>query len=310
MAVCNYCKKSYQTDSKSFGTSNLLAHVTIYPKNPNREDKGQKTLSFEPKNDGDEGFKLVSTTFSVEASRKALAEMIIIDELPFRCVKGYGFKKYVTTLQPKLRLKDIPSRQTMARDVIGIYNSEREKLRKTMKGCRVCLTTDTWTSIQILNYMCLTSHFIDDDWKLHKRILNFCQVEDHKEETIGRKIEMSLCEWGIDGIFTLTVDNASSNLTTIKFLQRVTKDWNGTVLENEFMHMRCCAHILNLIVGEGLKEIDASVARVREAVKVVKGQFLYVPNVVQSGKDVLAIPVSTVASESAFSTGGHIVDPF
>ena len=158
----------------------------------------------------------------------------------------------------------------MTRDVIGIYNSEREKLRKSLKGCRVCLTTDTWTSLQNLNYMCLTCHFIDDAWKLHKRILNFCQVEDHKGETIGRKIEMSLREWGIDGIFTLTVDNASSNLTTIKFLQRVTKDWNGTVLGNELMHMRCCAHILNLIVGEGLKEIDASVARVREAVRYVK----------------------------------------
>ncbi|XP_075640576.1 zinc finger BED domain-containing protein RICESLEEPER 2-like [Castanea sativa] len=270
MAVCNYCKKSYHVDSKSCGTSNLLAYMTICPKNSNREDKGQKTLAFEPKNDGDEGFKLVSTTFSVEASRKALAEMIIIDELPFRCVEGYGFKKYVTTLQPKLCLKDILSRQTVARDVIEICNCEREKLRKSLKGCRVCLTTDTWTSIQNLNYMCLTCHFIDDAWKLHKRILNFCQVEDHKGETIGRKIEMSLREWGINGIFTLTVDNASSNLTTIKFLQRVRKDWNGTVLENEFMHMRCCAHILNLIVGEGLKEIDASVARVREAVRYVK----------------------------------------
>ena len=39
MAVCNYCKKSYLADSKSCGTSNLLAHVTICPKNPNKEDK-------------------------------------------------------------------------------------------------------------------------------------------------------------------------------------------------------------------------------------------------------------------------------
>ena len=75
---------------------------------------------------------------------------------------------------------------------------------------------------------------------------------------------------GIDGTFTLTVDNASSNLTTIKFLQRITKDWNVIVLENEFMHMRCCAHILNLIMGEGLKEIDAFVARVHKTVRYVK----------------------------------------
>ena len=151
--ICNYCQKSYSADSKSCGTSNLLAHVPICPKNPNREDlvKRQKTLAFEPIKDGEDGFHLVSTlstSFSVEASRKALAEMIIIDELPFRYVEGYGFKKYVTTLQPKFRLKDISSHQTGARDVIGIYNSEIEKLRKSLKGCRVCLTTDTWISIQ------------------------------------------------------------------------------------------------------------------------------------------------------------------
>ena len=132
-AICNYCQKSYHVDSKRCDTSNLLAHVPNCLKNPNKEDlaKVQKTLAFEPKKDRKEGFQLVSTTFTVEASGNALAEIIIIDELPFRCVKGYGFKKYVTTLQPKLRLKNIPSRQTVARDVIGIYNSEREKLRKS-----------------------------------------------------------------------------------------------------------------------------------------------------------------------------------
>ena len=186
--------------------------------------------------------------------------MVIIDELPFRFVEGYGFQRYATTLQPKLRIRDISSRQTVARDVIGIYGVEREKLRGALKGRRVCLTTDTWTSIQNLCYISLTGHFIDDDWKLHKRILNFCQVEDHKGETIGRKIEMCLREWGINGIFTLTVDNASSNGTTIKFLENVIKDWEGTVLEHEFLHMRCCAHILNLIVGDGMREINASIA--------------------------------------------------
>jgi len=110
----------------------------------------------------------------------ALAEMIIIDELPFRFVKGYRFQRYSTTLQLKLRIKDISSCQTVVRDVIGINGVKREKLREALKGHRMCLTMDTWTSIQNLNYMSLTCHFIDDDWNLHKRILNFCQVEDYK----------------------------------------------------------------------------------------------------------------------------------
>ena len=81
-AICNYCQKSYNADSKSCGISNLLAHVPNCPKNPNREDlvKRQQILAFEPKKDGEDGFQLMSTTFSIEASRKALAEMIIIDE--------------------------------------------------------------------------------------------------------------------------------------------------------------------------------------------------------------------------------------
>ena len=34
--------------------------------------------------------------------------------------------------------------------------------------------------------------------------------------------------------------------------------------------MRCCAHILNLVVGDGLKEIDASIVKVHEVVRYVK----------------------------------------
>ena len=125
--------------------------------------KGQQTLAFEPKKDGEEGFQLVPTAFNVEAARKALAKMVIINELPFTFVEGYGLQRYSTTLQPKLRIRDIPSRQTIARDVIDIYGVKRENLRGALKGRRVCLTTNTWSSIQNLCYMSPTGHFIDDD---------------------------------------------------------------------------------------------------------------------------------------------------
>ena len=34
--------------------------------------------------------------------------------------------------------------------------------------------------------------------------------------------------------------------------------------------MKCCAHILNLIMGDGMREIGASIAKVGEAVRYVK----------------------------------------
>ena len=53
-------------------------------KNPNRDAfKGKKIFAFEPKMDGEKGFQLVPTAFTIEASKNALAEMIIIDGLPF-----------------------------------------------------------------------------------------------------------------------------------------------------------------------------------------------------------------------------------
>ena len=45
----------------------------------------------------------------------------------------------------------------------------------------------------------------------------------------------------------------------------------GTCIqEGKFLHLRCIAHILNLIVSDGLKEMNESVARVRGAVRYVR----------------------------------------
>ena len=103
---------------------------------------------------------------------------------------------------------------TIARDYIRLYSMERDRLKIFLEKPtrRISLTTNTWTSIQNINYMCLTAHFIDDDWQYHKRILNFRQVPNHKGETIGKLVESLLLSWGIDKIFTLTVDNAASTV--------------------------------------------------------------------------------------------------
>ena len=77
-------------------------------------------------------------------------------------------------------------------------------------------------------------------------------------------------EWGIEKLFTLTADNANSNNTVIAELKRKTKRWKYTILDNEFLHVRCCAHILNLVVKEGLVEEDDSITKIRNAVKYVR----------------------------------------
>ena len=70
--------------------------------------------------DGEKGFQHGPTVFTIKVFRKALVEMIIINELPFKCVEGYRFRRCLTTLQPKLRPRDIPFCQTVDKDMICI----------------------------------------------------------------------------------------------------------------------------------------------------------------------------------------------
>ncbi|KAM6564201.1 hypothetical protein CsatB_030096 [Cannabis sativa] len=268
-AACNFCGKDYAAHPKNCGTSTLWNHLNRCPKNPNRVNK-QKILCFEPKKEGEGGAtaNLIAVQFDKQKCRQSIAKYILLEELPFRHVESEGFRQLIRQLEPRL---ETISRMTIARDIYQLYLDEKEVIRGVLKKVRVSLTTDTWTSIQNINYMCLTAHWIDSDWKLQKRIINFCQITDHKGETIGTEIESCLNQWGIHKIFTITVDNASTNSTAIEYVLRKFKSKrHAIILDGEFLHLRCCAHIVNLIVTDGLKEKNESIAAIRNAVKYVR----------------------------------------
>ncbi|KAG2685331.1 hypothetical protein I3760_10G120700 [Carya illinoinensis] len=261
---CNYCHKIYCCHPKRHGTSSMLQHLGICKQHPHRirltdQQNMNRDGPLEGVGDSDVSNSANAHKFDSETVRIAIAEMIICDELPFRIVEAQGFRKVCRSLEPRFQ---VPSRTTAARDCIKLFKMEKEKLRKIFKMVwRVSLTTDTWTSIQNLNYMCLTAHFIDSNWKLHKRILNFCMIPNHKGETIGKCVDSCLQDWGIKKIFTVTVDNASSNDVAIEYLRK---------FEGKYIHIRCCAHIMNLIVNDGLRDCDDSITRVRNAVRYVR----------------------------------------
>ncbi|KAL4315281.1 hypothetical protein AHAS_Ahas15G0169400 [Arachis hypogaea] len=143
------------------------------------------------------------TKFDQAVSRSILTEMFVTEELAFRFVERNVFRRLLHSLQPKFK---IPSRTTLARDILSFYETEKMKLQSYLShNCqKVCLTTDTWTtSSQNLTYISLTTHFIDNDWKLQKRILNFCRVEGHSGEVLGRAIEGCLDAWKLHQVLQL-----------------------------------------------------------------------------------------------------------
>ena len=60
------------------------------------DKKNQSTLTFKPKEEGESSGKLIFWVFNFKECKKTLAEMIILDELSFRFVEGFGFRKYIS----------------------------------------------------------------------------------------------------------------------------------------------------------------------------------------------------------------------
>ncbi|XP_070057626.1 zinc finger BED domain-containing protein RICESLEEPER 2-like [Nicotiana tomentosiformis] len=79
-----------------------------------------------------------------------------------------------------------------------------------------------------------------------------------------------LREWGINKIFTVTVENASSNDVTVKELSKQLTKMGTNLMNGNHLHVRCMAHIINLVVQDSLKESSVSIERVRHAVRYVR----------------------------------------
>ncbi|XP_024021323.1 zinc finger BED domain-containing protein RICESLEEPER 2-like [Morus notabilis] len=94
-------------------------------------------------------------------------------------------------------------------------------------------------------------------------------------ETIPGRIIFTSDAWTSltsDGyVFSVTLDNASANGVSVDMLREQLVAKRVLVHNGDLFHMRCCAHILNLVVQEGLKQIDDSIVKIRDSVKYVKG---------------------------------------
>ena len=69
--------------------------------------------------------------------------------------------------------------------------------------------------------MVVTCHFVDSNWLLQQRILNFCNVPSpHSSVVIVDALRETFNDWGImRKVFSIIIDNAATNGAAIKILR-------------------------------------------------------------------------------------------
>jgi len=88
---------------------------------------------------------------------------------------------------------------------------------------RICLTFDLWTYCTTNGYISLIAHYVDSNWPLRTKILNFFHFPPpHTRFKLSKKINECLHDWEIEKrIFPITLDNASDNDVLVKTLKSV-----------------------------------------------------------------------------------------
>jgi hypothetical protein len=85
----------------------------------------------------------------------------------------------------QLAFRMIP-RSIQKNDIIKLYKKTKESLIALFDSndWKFALTCDTWTATTNESYLCITCHWVDNDWLLQKRTIYFKLFEFHIQEII------------------------------------------------------------------------------------------------------------------------------
>ncbi|CAN1144767.1 Putative AC9 transposase [Linum perenne] len=151
-----------------------------------------------------------------------------------------------------------------------LYCDERAKIQRLIDSSKgkVAITTDMWiTSNQMKGYMAVIAHYLDNGWCLRSQLLRFIYVPSpHTADRLAKYLVDFLMEWNVDTkVSTITLDNCSTN---DRMLENIKKKLALPYLikDGALLHMRCSAHILNLVVKDGLDVVKDGFEKIREFV--------------------------------------------
>jgi len=258
---CYFCKKNV-TFNKSSST-NLTAHAKQHRRlYKDFEENASKTKSLSIQQEI--SVKKV-LRYDVEKSNEFLVQWIISDCQALRVGENPFFQQFLKSLNFNYNAlkKDAVAERTMK-----LFDTVKLKIVESLfthKG-NFSLTLDIWTSPSQDPFLCVTLHYIDQQWVLKSQVISYRYVPgQHTGTNISLVVEEILKEYHIENrIFTITVDNASNNDKLVDDLIK-----KGIIRDAEH-HIRCFSHIVNLAAQACIYEFADKLMNLRAIVTAIR----------------------------------------
>nr|XP_043636634.1 zinc finger BED domain-containing protein DAYSLEEPER-like [Erigeron canadensis] len=202
--------------------------------------------------------------------RYEIAKMIIMHEYPLDMMDHLGFLDCVRALQPQF---NVLSRDTIESDCSAFYAREKQALSNRISSIpgRVSLSLDMWSTDQSVCYVCIAGQFIDNNWKLNRKILGVKLLSFPESGSIFNHAVLScITEWNLESkLFTVSLDESFSNETVTKYLRGILSSNNPLVLKGQLMISSCYSRVLTHLAQDALISTKETVKKVRDIVKYV-----------------------------------------
>ncbi|KAK6238447.1 hypothetical protein QUC31_003916 [Theobroma cacao] len=298
VAICRHCKKKLSGSSTS-GTSHLRNHLIRCQRRSNhgiaqyfsgREKKKEGSLAvvtIDQEQKKDEVLSLVNLRYEQEQiknepvtignssldqrrSQFDLARMIILHNYPLDMVDHVGFKIFVRNLQP---LFELVTYNKVEADCMEIYAKEKQRVYEVLDKFpgKISVTADVWTASDDSAYLSLTAHYIDEDWQLKKRTLNFVTIDpSHTEDMHSEVIMTCLMDWDIDRkLFSMIFDSYTSENIVDRIRDRLSQN-RFLYCNGQLFDVRCAVDLLNRMVQDALDAVCEVTQKIRESIRYVK----------------------------------------
>ncbi|EOY16179.1 T6D22.19-like protein [Theobroma cacao] len=317
-ATCNGCKTEYKVGPKpggsNYGTSHLRRHIDtckfISYFNPH-----QMLMDYEG--------KVKARKFYPRISRDMLAEAIIKHYLPHAFVEYDKIRAWAKYVNPDVVM---PSRNTAVSDVQRIHLREKEKLKQAM-------AKNLHNEDEVIKDMSqMMKMKFEKYWKDYSVVLTFGAILDPRMKLdflrfCYSKIDASTCHEKLENVktklyelFEQYASNTGASGTFSHSTSNLPKQAGGgtkpkglkifsefKMFQNETISI---ARKFEFDVYLGEAKLDYEVFEDLNVLNYWKDNAKRFPDLSVMARDVLSISITTVASESAFSIGGHVLTKF